>query len=90
MRELQLVRVQKLARRCITSQFLQSRRLPPGVNVVPCNRKPKMLEVHADLMRSPRMQNRFDQSSGRKTLDDTVSRARFPPVILIDCHGQDL
>src|SRR3989440_1479131 len=52
MGELQLVRMQKLAGGCVARQFLQARRLPLAVNVVAGNRKTKMLEVHADLMRS--------------------------------------
>ena len=87
MGELQLVGVEKLARGCVTGQFLQARRLPVAVNVVPCNWKTKMLEVHTNLMRAPRVQNHFGQSSSVEALDHTVSGARLASLIVSDRHS---
>src|SRR5229473_6928878 len=53
---------------------------PPAVSGIPNQRIPDMREMHANLMRAPRLQLSANHRVRPKPLQDAVVRNRWPPI----------
>jgi hypothetical protein len=79
--------MQHLAWRSVVRQLLQTLILPIAVGPVTNQRKPKKLEMDANLMGSASVKNRFDESRPAQTFENMIRSSRGSPHVFVHCHA---